>query len=105
MKILDMNDFEVYIHKLALDECDEEEVYTVPGETIIYFEDEWDGDCITDLLRQLFGGLDMWRRDGNLNRWCGTSYIKSILEFIGHPALHGKLVSNLDDDIAEGEDW
>lgn len=105
MKILDMNDFEVYIHKLALGECADEEVCTVPEATIACFEEEWDGNTISNLIRQLFEGLDVWRRVGNLETWNGTTYVRSVIAFIGHPAEHGILVSSLDGGDDVEEDW
>lgn len=105
LNILSMDDFEVYIHALANGECTEEDVCTAPETKEACFSETEDDDSLTWIVRQLFESLDVWLRDGNLQAWDGTAYIRSVLKFIGHPVSHGRLISNREDDDVVDGDW
>lgn len=107
-RVLTMNDFEVYLHDLARGECSDD-VCTVPDSASDFFSEDAIDEFLTDLMRQLFSGLDAWESEGNLNTWHGTIYARSILAFIGRPVAHGRLIGTLDDMYGSSEmeedDW
>jgi hypothetical protein len=102
IKLLDMNDFDAYIHRLRTENGVKEDVCTVKESGEAFFEEEENDDSLTWLVRHLFEGLDAWRICGDFDKVASSAYIRSVLAFIGSPVEHGKLIS--ENEETEG-DW
>jgi len=92
IQITSMADFDEYIRSLANGENTEEDVSVEATFNEMWMETSDEVEVYSKMLMQLFDGLDYWRREGNLTDWYGTSFVLSVLSYIGRPVQHGKLL-------------
>lgn len=106
IRVINMDDFEEYIHDLRYNTIDAgEDVNIDTGNVFMDVETLDNLRVLSDILHEMFEGLDVWRTTGGLDTFKGTDYVRSVLYFIGGPVEHGNICGVVPEEEDTEEGW